>query len=474
MTSTEKATTLAKIMQLLELLPFHSCALEDNIPPNGIYLFFEKGPDGLWQVTRIGTHRKDKGLTRRLIDHYFADKNNSVFRKHLGTALLRRKSAIASSIEQWTQQGTPTIWEVESEVTNLLRRDFQFKCLKVDDRDKRELLEQELIALFSGSSRPLDTWLGRDAHDERIVGSGLWNIEHVGDQWNEDNEMFLETVHELVQNTQDHYRCVPHITGVDPSAFESVNRRIAECQRTSLVLDCLSDLHSETRDPYVALCLARELSKRKSVDKAIKYYRVSLDACSQGHHLPYPRYRNQAQVELDQLVQQGDRREAINRGATPLIVVSCTFPKKWQKDQSFDAPKEAYDETEKAYTGRGFLEWEKDKQEGWLKKISWQWVVLSGKYGFIEPTHPIEFYDCTFSDPETGPISRGSLRAQALYQSRLLCSSDGKWRHIPLSSFDLVVCHRSCSPLYTKLVKFAFGPERILQWEQFKQMHHKV
>jgi hypothetical protein len=95
MTSKGKATTVAKVMQLVEPLPFHSCALENDIPPNGVYLFFEKeGPDGLRRVTRIGAHRKDKGLARRLTDHYFADKNNSVFRKHLGAAPPRRNAQL--------------------------------------------------------------------------------------------------------------------------------------------------------------------------------------------------------------------------------------------------------------------------------------------------------------------------------------------------------------------------------------------
>jgi hypothetical protein len=84
-TGDEFLTRLAlKVDQLLSTLPSHSCPLENNVPSDGVYIFYEKKPDGAWRVSRIGTHSRENGLVRRLTDHYFSDKNNSIFRKHLG------------------------------------------------------------------------------------------------------------------------------------------------------------------------------------------------------------------------------------------------------------------------------------------------------------------------------------------------------------------------------------------------------
>ena len=474
MMTEEKANLASKIIQLMDKLPFHSCALENNIPLNGVYLFFEtEEPEGLLRVRRIGTHSKDKGLVRRLTDHYFADKNNSVFRKHLGAALLKRKGEAASKIQQWIKQDTPTLWNIEDQISDLLRQRFQFKCLVVAEPERRKTFEEKLISLFSRCFDHPATGLGRDAHDTRIVDSGLWNIEHVDDGWVEDNEAFLKAVSELANITHKHYSYSPHRVGVDTSKFNSINRRIAKCQSSSDVLECLTDLHDETRDPYAALCLARELARRGRIDKAIKYYRASLDPCPQEHCLPWPKYRHQAANELGELVRRAD---VVQVGAEPkparvLIVVSCTYRKKWQQNQTFDDPSAAYDEAQKAYTGDALQQWEIDRQEEWLKKVDYDWIILSGKYGFIEPTHPIAYYDCTFGKFETGPISRGSLRAQALYQTRLFHTSEQKWRQIPLSSFNVIVCHRSCNQHYRDLVEFSFGPEKVVEWERFKQTH---
>ena len=67
---------------------------KNAIPKNGIYIFFEKGetittPDGriLDRIVRVGTHKKDDNLYKRLNQHFTGNITSSIFRKDIGKAL---------------------------------------------------------------------------------------------------------------------------------------------------------------------------------------------------------------------------------------------------------------------------------------------------------------------------------------------------------------------------------------------------
>ena len=101
-----------------------------------------------------------------------------------------------------------------------------------------------------------------------------------------------------------------------------------------------------------------------------------------------------------------------------LIVVSCSEQKVWSKENS----RPVYVPAIYAYTGNDVT---------WLKNNvpngkGFHCLILSAKYGFIEPEHPIHYYDVTFSNPKTGPISIESLKNQVLHQSRLFAENERK------------------------------------------------
>jgi len=104
-----------------------------------------------------------------------------------------------------------------------------------------------------------------------------------------------------------------------------------------------------------------------------------------------------------------------------LIVISCTYSKVWAR--SHQTP--CYVPAQEAYTGSTFQWLEKNKQ----KVKNFPWIILSAKYGFIEPEHPIHNYDVTFNQPKTGPISVESLKNQVLYQRRLFGEKERKLCH---------------------------------------------
>lgn len=75
-----------------------------QLPRNGVYVFLEQGEPVRClnmvtdRVVRVGTHRTDSRFRSRIRQHYGnvrslrGNKNASVFRKHLGGALLKRST----------------------------------------------------------------------------------------------------------------------------------------------------------------------------------------------------------------------------------------------------------------------------------------------------------------------------------------------------------------------------------------------
>jgi hypothetical protein len=87
-----------------------------------------------------------------------------------------------------------------------------------------------------------------------------------------------------------------------------------------------------------------------------------------------------------------------------LVIVPCGQSKIWKKNPNVGPTKAEY-----AYTGPPF----KVNKE-YAMNFADKWVILSAKYGFIEPGFLIpEDYNITFNDHKTNPISLTELREQA-------------------------------------------------------------
>ena len=86
-----------------------------------------------------------------------------------------------------------------------------------------------------------------------------------------------------------------------------------------------------------------------------------------------------------------------------LVVVPCGMRKIWDVDHGA-GPTPARN----AYVGAPFK-----VNRRYAEKFADRWVILSAKYGFIDPDFIIpENYDVTFKRPETQPVSLGELRRQ--------------------------------------------------------------
>jgi hypothetical protein len=161
--------------------------LSKDVPRNGIYFFFEQGEvvpaakGHLDRIVRIGTHRQDGRLDRRLRLHFRGNRRASVFRRHIGTALQRAGQLNQEVVDQLAAENSSRVPELEVAISNVLSTSFSFACIQVEERDDRLRLEAGLIGLLAGFPiyPPSETWLGRHASRPEIRSAGLWNTQHV-------------------------------------------------------------------------------------------------------------------------------------------------------------------------------------------------------------------------------------------------------------------------------------------------------
>lgn len=177
-------------------------------PDRGIYFFFapdECRTDGRRRLTRVGTHAVAEGskstLWNRLRAHRgnrrgtFADGGNhrgSVFRLRVGEALCRRDDH-GFAYPEWGE-GSSADREVRLSELGLERRvsryigELPFLYVAVDDEpgpeSDRARIERAVVALASNARKSdIDPrsggWLGRFSPSDAIRNSGLWNVDHV-------------------------------------------------------------------------------------------------------------------------------------------------------------------------------------------------------------------------------------------------------------------------------------------------------
>lgn len=198
----------------LEQLPIIKFPFKlEQLPENGIYFFYEDGE--LWghggfkpRIVRIGTH-KDGNFRSRIKEHYLLDESKmnfdrnkaaprerSIFRKHIGRALLNKRrddylkiweidfTSRKSRKEFGHLRNIQKEIEVESAITKILRQNFSFRFIIVDDQLSRmgsEGLERSLIGTVAHCKlrKPTGNWLGGYSPKKQIKESGLWLVHHL-------------------------------------------------------------------------------------------------------------------------------------------------------------------------------------------------------------------------------------------------------------------------------------------------------
>ena len=194
-------------------------------PQRGVYFFREPGEDRSntgsgSRVVRVGTHALKSGsstkLWTRLSQHRGQARSGggnhrgSIFRLIVGTALIERDGnefptwGKGSSAPREIRQGEVPLEQAVSKVIGAM----PFLWLAITDEpgpdSLRGYVERNAIALLSNHCRePLDppssNWLGHSCDRDRVRGSGLWNQNHVDEQY---DPSFLDTLESLIQDME--------------------------------------------------------------------------------------------------------------------------------------------------------------------------------------------------------------------------------------------------------------------------------
>lgn len=190
-----------ELHRLFNNLPRLRIADIKEIPfDNGIYIVFENGEyyQEMDRIVRVGTHRADKRLKKRLRDHLARkNKDGSIFRKNIGKAILakqndpyldiwaantsNRSEAIKKLGDKFDIQRQK---EIEDQVTKYMLDNLSFICFEVKTEEERLRLEEGLIATLNcckNFNKSID-WLGNYSPVEKIKESGLWLIQGLNKQ----------------------------------------------------------------------------------------------------------------------------------------------------------------------------------------------------------------------------------------------------------------------------------------------------
>ena len=176
------------------------CTATSGWPAYGVYFFFEDGESRTAgqcrRVVRVGTTTR-RTLWNRLAKHRgrqaseactFAlaagpRRAHSVFRRHLGTAIIRRYHPgwPPEVLDNWYHyRHQPLEEQIEREVSQYVGV-MPFLWLDVPDSKDRHNIEAGAISLLSMRTEDADPpsadWLGRYAYRKEIRDSGLWNVQ---------------------------------------------------------------------------------------------------------------------------------------------------------------------------------------------------------------------------------------------------------------------------------------------------------
>lgn len=186
------------------------CTGKSGWPDRGVYFFFEDGEfreDGkTLRVVRVGTHAVTTTSRTKLWKRLSAHRGNpggtkpgggnhrgSIFRLHVGTALLNQASYPEPVASSWGrgQSAAADIrgpeYPLERDVSGVIGS-MPFLWLDVPDapgpESHRAIIEMYGVGLVSNHGRPAidpasSSWLGRKANRSHIRDSGLWNVNFV-------------------------------------------------------------------------------------------------------------------------------------------------------------------------------------------------------------------------------------------------------------------------------------------------------
>lgn len=200
------------------------CSGRLSWPQRGVYFFREHGEirsdSGSGpRIVRVGTHALKTGakstLWGRLGQHKgqvrsgAGNHRGSIFRLVVGTALIKRDGleyptwGRGSNAPSEVREGEKLLERRVSEVIG----NMPVLWLAVEDQpgpgSMRGFIERNSISLLSNHAKsaidpPSTSWLGHDCNREKMRSSGMWNTNHVDEQY---DPSFLDALAALIRQT---------------------------------------------------------------------------------------------------------------------------------------------------------------------------------------------------------------------------------------------------------------------------------
>lgn len=197
------------------------CTGRDSWPRRGIYFFQEQGErrsdsGASNRIVRVGTHALKSGsgttLWNRLSQHKGVAKSGggnhrgSIFRLLVGNAHISRDDL---NLLSWGQGSSAkrAVTDGELQLEQLVSAEIgamPFLWLEIDDEpgpsSARGYIERNSIALLSNFNKPLldapsQSWLGLSSDRSLVRESGLWNSNHVQEDY---DRIFLNELESFI------------------------------------------------------------------------------------------------------------------------------------------------------------------------------------------------------------------------------------------------------------------------------------
>ena len=206
-----------------------NCNGKMNWPKQGVYIFFEAGESRTesgegCKAVRVGTHALTNGanstLWNRLSNHRgssngLGNHRGSVFRLLVGNSLVKRNELLLPTRwgdkkarrKKMSQKELNAEYELEKHISDYICA-MPFIYLNVSSEsganNNRAFIERNAIALLSNCRESVIdqsslTWLGRHCDREHVRCSGLWNQNHVKEQY---DVLFLDVMEIWVRRTE--------------------------------------------------------------------------------------------------------------------------------------------------------------------------------------------------------------------------------------------------------------------------------
>ena len=235
------------------------------LPERGVYYFREPGEHraanpNVLRVVRVGTHAVSSGskstLHGRLKAHLGTrtgggNHRGSIFRRHVGDALLARDGI---QLKTWGVGSSPPPAVRNDETARAAENALEKRVsehigampvlwVNVPDEpgrnSKRAFIERNAIALISNQLDPIDkaseNWLGRFSPRGEIRTGGLWNLNHVGEDY---DASFLDILESYVGFTcGGEPRLSLDLKAEGRKWFDGLRRFVSECRARRPVVD---------------------------------------------------------------------------------------------------------------------------------------------------------------------------------------------------------------------------------------------